>query len=145
MNPENIHIYLSLLAPVLGLLCTTAVFLQKFVKNKKLKKILEKTEQITKEIIPCITEAERYSNYTGEEKKSYVMTKLNQLAIEQHLNFDYDKISNKIEDLIELTKKVNYQPRENLEVIHNVIENKIEEKECSAEEQIKKIIEEIRR
>lgn len=145
MNPENIHIYLSLLAPALGLLCTTAVFLQKFVKNKKLKKILEKTEQITKEIIPCITEAEGYTNYTGEEKKKYVMTKLNQFAIEQHLNFDYDKISDKIESLIDLTKKVNYQPRENLEVIHNIIENETENKECSAEEQIKRIIEEIRR
>ena len=46
MNSENLHIYMSFLAPALGLLCTTVVFLQKFVKNKKLKKILEKTEQI---------------------------------------------------------------------------------------------------
>ena len=57
MNSENIHFYLSVLAPILTLLCTTVVFLQKFVKNKKLKKVLEKTEEITKEMIPCIRQA----------------------------------------------------------------------------------------
>lgn len=144
MNPENLHIYLSFLAPALGLLCTTVVFLQKFVKNKKLKKILEKTEQITKEIIPCITEAEMFTNFTGEEKKRFVMTKLNQFAIDNNLRFDQEKISNRIEDLIQLTKTVNYRPQENLQVIDRVIEEEMKEEPLSIEEQIKNIIEDIR-
>lgn len=145
MNPENLHIYLSFLAPALGFLCTTVVFLQKFVKNKKLKKILEKTEQITKEIIPCITEAEMFTNFTGEEKKRFVMTKLNQFAIENNLRFNQEKISNQIEDLIQLTKLVNYRPQENLQVIDKVIEEKMNNEPLSIEEQIKNIIEDIRR
>lgn len=145
MNPENLHIYLSLLAPALGLLCTTVVFLQKFVKNKKLKKILEKTEQITKEIIPCITEAETFINFTGEEKKKFVMTRLNQFAIDNQLKFDQEKISNRIEDLIKLTKKVNYRPQENLEIIDKAIEEESKNNSLSVEEQIKNILEDIRR
>ncbi len=81
MNPENIHLYLSILAPTLTLLCTTVVFLQKFVKNKKLKRVLEKTEQITREIIPCITEAEKFSNYSGAEKKRICDDKIKSICL----------------------------------------------------------------
>lgn len=144
MNPENLHIYLSLLAPALGLLCTTVVFLQKFVKNKKLKRVLEKTEQITKEIIPCITEAEKLTNFTGEEKKKLVMTKLNQFAIDNQLKFDQEKISNQIENLIKLTKVVNYKSPENLQEIDRIIEEELKNEPKSIEEQIKNIIEDIR-
>ncbi|MDE7264619.1 MAG: hypothetical protein K2N64_08165, partial [Anaeroplasmataceae bacterium] len=107
MNPENMHLYLSILAPMLTLLCTTVVFLQKFVKNKKLKRVLEKTEQITREIIPYITEAERFVNYSGAEKKEYVMTKINQYALENHIKFNQEEISKRIEELVALTKEVN--------------------------------------
>ena len=144
MNSDNLHIYMSFLAPALGLLCTTVVFLQKFVENKKLKKILEKTEQITKEIIPCILEAEKFPNFTGEEKKRLVMTKLNQYAIDNHLKFDQEKVSNQIEELIQMTKMVNFKSQENLQVIDRVIDEEITSEPISIEEQIKSILENIR-
>lgn len=123
MNPENIQVYLSFLAPCVTLLFTTVVFLQKFVKNKKLKKILEKAEEITREIIPCITEAETFSHYTGKEKKEYVMTKLNQYAIENKITFNEEVASARIEELIALTKNVN--SNSTLEKETNAIEAQI--------------------
>lgn len=107
MNLENINFYLSILAPIFTLLCTTVVFLEKFVKNKKLKKILEKTEKITKEMIPLVKEAEGFINFSGVEKKEYVMTKLAQYALENHIKFNREELSEKIEEIINLTKEVN--------------------------------------
>lgn len=107
MNLENIKAILPFLAPTLGLFCTTIVFLKKFIKNKKVKKVLEKTEEITREIIPYIIEAERFTNYTGEEKKNFVMTKLNQFAIDNDIKFNKEETSSKIEELVDLTKNVN--------------------------------------
>ena len=35
---------------------------------------------------------ETYNNYLGKEKKEYVMTKLNQFAIENEIDFDKEKV-----------------------------------------------------
>lgn len=137
MKLEDIQLFLPFLAPALGLLCTTIVFLKKFVKNKKLKKVLEKAEEITKEIIPCIMEAEKFVNYTGEEKKNFVMTKLNQFAIINNIKFNEEETSNKIEQLVSLTKEVNVNNTSNY--INNVqIQDEI--KKDSIEQQIQNII-----
>ena len=137
MNSENIHFYLSVLAPILTLLCTTVVFLQKFVKNKKLKKVLEKTEEITKEMIPCIRQAEQFVHYSGAEKKEYVMTKLKQFAIDHEIKFDEEETSKRIEELVTLTKKVNVKPTSVEEEINSDSKQQIELK-------IKNIIEKMR-
>lgn len=142
MNLEDIKLCLSFLAPVLGLLCTTAVFLKKFVKNKNLKKILEKAEIITKEIIPCILEAEKFVNYSGEEKKTYVMTKLNQFAIANNIIFDEATTSSKVEELVALTKEVNVNNTSN-NIKHEVIEEEIQKNDI--EKQIQSIIAGLRR
>lgn len=139
MNPENMHLYLSILAPMLTLLCTTVVFLQKFVKNKKLKRVLEKTEQITREIIPYITEAERFVNYSGAEKKEYVMTKINQYALENHIKFNQEEISKRIEELVALTKEVNVK---DISINEMIIQNEIENNsKMQIEQKIKDLIE----
>lgn len=132
MNPESIQVYLSFLAPCVTLLFTTVVFLQKFVKNKRLKKILEKTEEITREIIPCIAEAEKLSNYSGTEKKEYVMTKLNQYAIKNNISFDEEEASRRVEELVALTKEVN---------ISKSTEKIVNKEPQSIEEKIKNIME----
>jgi hypothetical protein len=56
-----------------------------------------------------MTIAESYYNYLGEEKKAYVLTKLNQYALDNGITFDEEKASQKIEELIALSKNVNYQ------------------------------------
>lgn len=137
MSFEDIKLFFPFLAPALGLLCTTVVFLKKFVKNKKLKKVLEKAEKLTKEIIPCIMQAEKFINYTGEEKKNFVMTKLNQFAINNNIKFNEEETSSKVEELIALTKEVNVNNTSNF-----INETKINEeiKKDSIEQQIQNII-----
>lgn len=125
MNIENIKMYISFLTPILGLICTTAIFLQKTVKNKKLKKVLEKTEEITKNIIPLIKEAEKLTNYSGEEKKEYVITRLQQYAISNNIDLDLEYISSRIEELIELTKVVNANSDNNNAESNVIVEEKI--------------------
>ncbi len=46
-------------------------------------------------------------HYSGEEKKEYVMTKANRYAIENDIAFDEDAVSEKVEELITLSKEVN--------------------------------------
>ena len=51
--------------------------------------------------------AENFSNYSGEEKKQFVLTKVNQFAIENGLKFDAETTAAQVEKLIELSKKIN--------------------------------------
>ena len=104
---ENLEIILSVAGTALGLLVTTVTFLTKFIKNAKAKKVAENIVKIGNAMIPYIQEAETFLNYSGEEKKQYVMTKANQFAIDNNIPFDAEAVSDKIEELIGLTKQVN--------------------------------------
>lgn len=111
---QNIQIILSLVGTMIGLLVTILTIASKFVKNAKIKKALEQTVNITNSIIPYIYEAEKFASYTGEEKKAYVMTKANQFAISNNIEFNEDDISEKIEQLVTLTKQVNIKEQKNI-------------------------------
>ena len=104
---ENLEIILSAAGTALGLLVTTVTFLAKFIKNAKGKKVAENIVKIGNAMIPYIQEAETFLNYSGEEKKQYVMTKANQFAIDNNIPFDAEAVSDKIEELIALTNQVN--------------------------------------
>ena len=121
MNLENIKFYLSFLTPVLGIILATTIFFKNKIKNKKLKNILEHAEELTKNIIQFIIEAEKFSNYTGSEKKEYVITRLQQYAIKNNIKFDNELISNKIEELIDMSRNVN----SNKEISNTKVEEKI--------------------
>ena len=107
MSLENIQLLLPYMAPILGMLGAIILFIKKSVKNKKLTNVLEMAEEFTERIIPYIKEAEKLIHYTGEEKKNYVMTKLNQYAIENKIKFNQEEASKRIEELVGLTKEVN--------------------------------------
>lgn len=104
---EDLELYISLAGTILGLLITTFTFLSKFIKNAKAKKVAQELIKITQEIIPFIEEAETFIHYTGTEKKAYVMTKATQFVINNKMKVEPEKISNAIEELVSLTKKVN--------------------------------------
>ena len=99
---EKLRILLSFGAPMLGLLSTCIIIFKKYIKNNKLRKALVKSEEILNHLIPCVTEAENYIHFSGEEKKEYVMTKINQYAIDNNITFDERVISVKIEELINM-------------------------------------------
>ena len=104
---ENLQIILSVAGTALGLLITTVTFLMKFIANSKAKKIAENIIEIGNAMIPYIEQAEGFAHYNGSEKKEYVMTKANQFAIENRIRFDAEATSDKIEELVMLTKQVN--------------------------------------
>ena len=100
---DKIKIIISLLATTLSLLFTTSLSLFKFINSKKL----------NKKIIDLIKIAKEFTNYSGIEKKEYVLTKLNQLSIDNKVNFCIEKASSKIEEFISLSKNVNAKEKEN--------------------------------
>lgn len=75
------------------------------IKNKQWNKLKTFVQE-------CITTAETFKNFTGEEKKEYVITKANQYAISKGIKFDTEKVSNLIEDLVTLTKQVNQREKD---------------------------------
>lgn len=104
---ENLELYLSVAATILGLFVSTITFLIKLIKKSKLKKVFEDIVLIMENIIPFIEEAERFIHYTGEEKKAYVMTKATQIIINKKMKVNLNDVSDKIDELISLTKQVN--------------------------------------
>lgn len=109
---ENLELIISLAGATLGLFVTTTTFLAKFIKNAKLKKAAQNTIEICNALIPYIEQAETFVNYSGEEKKEFVMTKANQYAVEHNINFNEELVSNEIEELVKLSKDVNSQEKD---------------------------------
>lgn len=103
----NLEIFLSLLGTSLGFILSLLTLIIKISKNKKVKKTAEQMVSITEQLNTFIMEAEQFKNYTGAEKKNFVLTKINQFAIDNKIKFSFETISNKIEEIISLTKNVN--------------------------------------
>lgn len=104
---KNLEVIISLAGTMIGLSITALTFLMKYIKNKKAKRIAEQLVMIGDAVLPLIREAEKFTGYTGAEKKTYVMTKANQYAINQKINFDEKQVGEKVEELVELTNQVN--------------------------------------
>ena len=96
----------------MGLLVTSITFIMKFLKSAKAKKICEHVVEVGNAVIPYIKQAETFLNYSGAEKKEFVMTKANQYAIENGIRFDEALVSEKIEELVRLTKEVNKRDKD---------------------------------
>lgn len=114
---ENIQLFLQILYVALGITITAITFVIPWIKNRKAKKILQTTVDIASQLRPFIIEAEKFTNYTGEEKLNYVMTRANQYAIANSLKFDAEATKKEIEDLIELSKKVNKRDKDEVQAI----------------------------
>ena len=104
---ENLELILSLAGTCVGLIVAVATLVFKYAGSAKARKAAEQTIEICNAILPYIEQAETYVHYSGEEKKEYVMTKANRYAIENDIAFDADAISEKVEELIILSKEVN--------------------------------------
>lgn len=114
---ENIQLFLQILYVALGITITAITFVIPWIRNRKAKKILQTTVDIASQLRPYIIEAEKFTNYTGDEKLNYVMTRANQYAIVNGLKFDAEATKKEIEDLIELSKKVNKRDKDEVQAI----------------------------
>ncbi|MGM9972311.1 MAG: phage holin, LLH family [Anaeroplasmataceae bacterium] len=103
----DLEYILSLAGTSLGIIITILTFIIKLSKNTKVRKKAEKLLIMTSEIMNCVKEAEKFKNYTGLEKKNYVLTKINQYSIDNNIKYDEEYVSQRIEEIIETTKTVN--------------------------------------
>ena len=110
---ENLELILSLAGTGVGLLITLLTFIVKYCRSSKARKMAEQAIEVANAVLPYIEQAEKFVNFSGEEKKEYVMTKANQYAIQNNIKFDSAAVSQKVEELITLTKQVNVKSRHN--------------------------------
>ena len=120
---EYFELILSLVGTCLGLLITSSAFIIKFAKNVKAKESAEQTLEICNAILPYVEQAEKLINFNGEEKKEFVMVKVNQYALKHGIKFDEKEVSDKVEELIALSKNVNFKSESNKKVIKFPIGN----------------------
>lgn len=113
---ENLEIILSMAGTLLGLLITAITFLAKFLTNAKAKKVAENIIKIGNAILPFVQNAETFVNYSGAEKKEYVMTQATKFAVENGIPFDAELIAAKIEELVKLTKSVNARDKDKIKI-----------------------------
>jgi hypothetical protein len=109
---ERLDLILSLTGSAIGFLATAVTFIAKFLKSAKAKRIAEQTIKISNAVLPYIKQAEAFLHYSGQEKKEFVMTKANQYAIEHGFFFNPGLVSDKIEELVKLTKEVNQREKD---------------------------------
>ncbi len=108
---ENIKELITIISAVLGLLATVTGFLIPLVKTVRAKNKLSAINKLTAQLQSFIMDAEQLVNYTGAEKKEYVLTKANRFAIDNDLPYNEQEISGKIEELITVSKNVNYNEK----------------------------------
>lgn len=104
---ENLELIVSLAGTALSLFIACVLFIVKLIRGCITKKKLKNSYVLLDAVAPLMEIAETFTGYSGEEKKEYVMTKVNQFAIENGIKFDEEAVTKKIEELIGLSKKVN--------------------------------------
>lgn len=79
-----------------------------FSKNKKVKKMASNILLITEMSKKFIVEAEQKTNYTGLEKKQFVITRLLKFIVDNSIqNISEETLSDIIENEVSLTNEVN--------------------------------------
>lgn len=104
---ENIKEIITIASACLGLIATATGFLIPLVKNVKAKNKLTALNKLSTTLQAFIVDAETFTNFTGAEKKEYVMTKANRYAIENKIPYDEQAVSDKVEEIVALSKEVN--------------------------------------
>ena len=104
---ENMEYILSLAGAALSILAALLTIAVKFVKAVNELKAREGKEEIGKKLPELIEEAEKFEEYSGAEKKEYVLDKVAEFAKETGIEADLQYVSEKIEELVELSRQVN--------------------------------------
>lgn len=104
---EHLEWILSIAGTVLGLVILCVSFLIKLLQSIRVRKKEQGKTTLLDAVAPIVELAEGFVGFSGAEKKEYVMTKVNQFAIENGIEFNSELVSEKIEELIDLSKQVN--------------------------------------
>ena len=109
---ENVKIIVSLVSALVPLGSIIAGLFVKFAKSEKAKKIAKQINFWTSEIGKHVVEAEKFLNYKGLEKKEYVLTRVNQACLDNKVKYDITKVSEILEEIVKITKKVNQREKD---------------------------------
>lgn len=104
---DKINLYIEEIITVITLFITTVSFLIKSVKSSKAQKNAKAEIQLNDILLKLMEEVEKYVNYSGEEKKAYVITRVKEEFLSNKIKLDAVKVNDKIESLIQLSKNVN--------------------------------------
>ena len=108
---ERAEYILSLVGTILSSMAGILTIGIKLIKTLNEVKERINTEQIEEKLLELIEEAEKFIEYSGKEKKEYVMDKIGEYAEELGIKADLQFVSEKIEELVKLTKGVNIYER----------------------------------
>ena len=104
---ENLEYIFSLVGTVLSFLVALLTLVLKLMKVLKDKSITEDREKLVEKLLELVVEAEGMLDYSGKEKKAYVMEKVSEFASREDIEADLEFVSEEIEKLVELSKQVN--------------------------------------
>lgn len=104
---ENSEWILSLAATALSLLVACISFVIKLVKVVREKIKAKKFDELMDSIAPIMELAETHTEYSGADKKAYVLEKVSKYAAENGLIFEAQAVADKIEELVKFSKQVN--------------------------------------
>ena len=110
---EEIKLIASIVVTILSLIISILFTFFKLCRAKSKYKALENDEDLYSLMLELMKIAEGFIDYNGEEKKEYVLTKLNQFAIDNKLKFNKEELDKKLEDFISLSKNVNNKESKN--------------------------------
>ena len=104
---ENIELIISLATTAASLLALCVGFVAKLIKSVKGKIKAISELKLFNALMPLVEIVEEFTDYSGEEKKQYVLEKAYKFALENDLPFDAEAVSDRIEQLVDLTLNVN--------------------------------------
>lgn len=108
---ENIKDVVALCSVVLLVVSTLINLIVKYAKAKKndaLEKKAERVNEFVGALRDMISYAEINFNIKGIDKKAWVIAKAQAYCIQNQIDFNEEKISKEIDDIVALTKCVNY-------------------------------------
>ncbi len=104
---ENLEMIISFVATLVSFMSALIVYIVKYVKSVKSRIRANNEIKVYDTLISLVEEAERYTNFTGSEKKTYVLTRILKFMTDNKIELSFEDIEGKIEDYITLSKKVN--------------------------------------
>lgn len=120
---QRIRDIASLVLMILVIVLSIVTAFMKKSKNSKIREVASKLEVATSNVITVksvildfMKQAEEFINYTGSDKKSWVITKTKEFCIKNSVKYDDELIESTIETLIDFSKKVNATDAKQVEV-----------------------------
>lgn len=100
-----VSLSVSLLITLVGFVITLVKSIKNAIKTKN-------WDALKSALQGFIAKAEEFSNFSGVEKKEIVLSWASNFCADKGMKFDKDKVDSAIEELVELSKKVNKRDKD---------------------------------